>query len=132
GGGGAGFWWWSRPAQAAGGQKQKQHEQAEGGGIVPLEPFTVNLAEGGSRYLRTTLKLVVEDEKKAKHLAENEVAVSRMRSAVLELLTQQKAEHLVTAEGKAELKKTICEQLSHMTGGTEVTDVLFSDFVVQF
>lgn len=133
GGGGAGFWWWSRPAHAEGAAAEKKHEAAaEAGGIVPLEPFTVNLADGGSRFLRTSLKLVVSDEKAAEKISKNEVLLTRMRSAILELLTQQKADALVTAEGKTELKKSICEHLSPMTGGTEVTDVLFSDFVVQF
>ena len=86
----------------------------------------------GSRYLRTSLKLVVADEKKAEELAKNEVVVTRARSAILELLTTQTADELVTADGKAALKKAICERVSPLTGGSEVTDVLFSDFVVQF
>ena len=56
----------------------------------------------------------------------------RMRSAILELLSQQTAENLVTAEGKTSLKETIAEHISPLTGGVKVSDVLFSDFVVQF
>jgi flagellar FliL protein len=141
-GGGGAFWWHSRSvsAEADGesgdakhgarhaGKGKARHEDA--GGIVPLEPFIVNLS--GSHYLRTTLKLVVPDEKLAEKLAKNEVAVTRVRSTILELLSQQTAQDLVTAEGKTELKKEITERIAPLTGDIEVTDVLFSDFVVQF
>ena len=56
----------------------------------------------------------------------------RVRSTILELLTQQTADQLVTPEGKAALKKAIGEHLETLLEDTEVTDVLFSDFVVQF
>ena len=133
GGGGGAFWWWSRGAHAAATATDHSNEAAEVSGIVPLEPFLVNLADkSGSRFLRTTLKLVVADEKAAERLTENEVAVMRARSEILELLTVQTADHLVTPEGKSSLRKAICERVSPLTGGIQVTDVLFADFVVQF
>jgi flagellar FliL protein len=102
-------------------------------GIVPMEPFVVNLAdEGGSRFLRVTLSLVVEGEEHAKEIAESDVVRARLRSAILERLTLQKGEQLVTPEGKSELKKAIAEQAAHAAHGLKVTDVLFSEFVVQF
>jgi flagellar FliL protein len=102
-----------------------------------MDPFVVNLAdEGGGRFLRVTLSLVVEGEKEAKgegkEGGEDAVATARLRSAILERLAQQKAEHLVTPEGKAELKKVIAEQAEHATHDLKVSDVLFSEFVVQF
>lgn len=101
--------------------------------MVNFDPFVVNLADaGGSRFLRVTLRLVVPDEHKAKALADNEVARMRVRSAVLELLTLQTAAHLVTPEGKVELKKSIAERAEQASGEAKVIDVLFSEFVVQF
>src|SRR5947209_8681483 len=94
-GGGGAFWWRSHSAAAAEGGEGAHHaaKVEEGGGLVPLEPFIVNLADPtGSHYLRTTLKLVVPDEKAAEKLAKNEVTVMRLRSAILELLSQQKAD----------------------------------------
>jgi flagellar FliL protein len=102
-------------------------------GIVPMEPFVVNLAdEGGSRFLRVTLSLVVEGEEHAKEIEESDVIRARLRSAILERLTLQKADHLVTPDGKTELKKAIAEQAAHAAHDLKVTDVLFSEFVVQF
>jgi flagellar FliL protein len=159
GGGGGGFWYWSRAARAeakAGAShkdaKHSKHgkadeeedptEEAEDeapegpeaeGGVISLEPFLVNLADkGGSRFLRATLKLVVADEKKAEKLSKNPAVIGRLRSAILELLTVQTADTLVTAEGKAALRKEIRKRASPLTGGVKVTDVLFADFVVQF
>jgi flagellar basal body-associated protein FliL len=47
------------------------------------------------------------------------------------LLTQQTAAGLQTADGKAALKKTIAERATGIVKPAEVSDVLFSDFVVQ-
>jgi flagellar basal body-associated protein FliL len=58
--------------------------------------------------------------------------VSRVRSDVLELLTEQQAPTLVTAEGKLALKNAIKERAAHALDHTKVIDVLFSEFVVQF
>ncbi len=102
-------------------------------GIIAMDPFVVNLAdEGGTRFLRLTASLVVEGEESAKEISEDAVVKARIRSAILERLTQETAEHLVTPEGKAELKKVIAEQAAHAAHDVKVTDVLFSEFVVQF
>lgn len=104
--------------------------------VMPMDPFVVNLAdEGGGRFLRVTLSLVVEGEKESKEgkeSSEEAVVNARLRSAILERLAQQTADHLVTPEGKAALKKTIAEQVAHAAHELKVTDVLFSEFVVQF
>ena len=128
GGGGATAFFMTRgPASAPAAPKPVEH------GLVSLEPFVVNLAaQGGSRFLRVSVRLIVESALKAEHLQKNEVALTRARSAILELLTQQTADHLVTAEGKVALKESISEKLEPVLEETKVLDVLFSDFVVQF
>ena len=60
------------------------------------------------------------------------VVVSRIRSEILELLTQQTGAALVTPEGKAALKTAIGARLAPVLEGGKVIDVLFSEFVVQF
>ena len=128
GAGGGGFWYWKHSANAQGAPETKK----EATGIVPLDPFVVNLADkGASRFLRVTIKLVVDDEGVAKEIEHHEVSKSRVRSAVLELLSAQESAALVTPEGKAELKKAVAERAAHALH-TEVRDVLFTDFVVQF
>ena len=93
----------------------------------------VNLADSNvSRFLRVSLQLVVGDEAQAEKLKESKVALMQARSAILELLTMQKSDTLVTAEGKAALRAAIVERVSEAVKPSEVVDVLFSDFVVQF
>jgi flagellar protein FliL len=93
----------------------------------------VNLADGGgSRFLRVTLALVVDDNDAARAIVEQEVVRAKVRSALLERLALQNADQLVTPDGKKELKKAIGEQAAHSAHGLKVSDVLFSEFVVQF
>lgn len=133
-GGAAGAYWWThRSAAPDEHAKGEAHDAApDDVAVVPLEPFVVNLSDkAASRYLRVTLRLVVAAEI-AKEVAEDEVSVMRLRSAILELLTVQTSDRLVTPEGKAELKTAIAARASKILHDTKVVDVLFSDFVVQF
>ena len=63
GAGGGGYWWWSHRAQAdpkAAAKRVEEHHDPADAGVVSFEPFVANLAdEGGSRFLRALLKLVV-------------------------------------------------------------------------
>jgi flagellar FliL protein len=127
GGGATAYWATSRGAGVAAAPKPAEH------GLVTLEPFVVNLADpGGSRFLRISVRLVIASVERAEHVQKSTVALTRARSAILDLLTQQTADHLVTAKGKAELKEAIVRALEPVLEGTTVVDVLFSDFVVQF
>jgi len=134
GGIGGGAFWWTNRAQAAEPAPEAQHAATEERGIVSFEPFVVNLADVGvSRFLRAKIQLVVGNAEQAEEMEKSAVKLSRARSAILELLTTQTSEVLVTPDGKAALRKTIAEQVGHGLGGhVEVIDVLFSDFVVQF
>jgi len=140
GGGGAGAWWWFHRAEAAAptdGHAPSAKAEAEvdphDSGVLVMEPFLVNLADQDApRFLRATLRLIVADKEHAEHLAEDEVAKARIRSAVLELLTTQKSSDLVTPEGKSALKKSIVGATSKILTEAKVVDVLFSEFVVQF
>jgi flagellar FliL protein len=129
-GGGGAYWMLGRGDAAAAGQAAE--EPKEPLALVRLDPFVVNLAdEGSNRFLRLTVGLMVHGEEKAKHFEEDSLGRMKVRSAVLELLSQQTAEHLVTTDGKSELKKAIAEMASHQADHLEVSDVLFSEFIVQ-
>lgn len=133
--GGGGFWWMKQqPVAAAEGEHEAApaaHAEAPGS-LLPLDTFTVNLADpGASRFLRATIQLVLAGEGAAAELEHDPLIKTRIRSVVLELLTTQQAQTLVTPEGKTALKSEIAARVSEATH-VEVTDVLFSDFVVQF
>jgi flagellar FliL protein len=131
GGGGAAFWMMRKPAEAKAVEAPKKKPDANG--IVTFEPFVVNLADPGAQhFLRINVRLVVGEAEEAEKIQKSEVQLMRLRSDILELLTTETSEHIVTPEGKTELKKKINERAHHIVEPTEVADVLFSDFVVQY
>jgi flagellar protein FliL len=134
GGGGGAYWFLFRghgDAEAAEAEPEPPPPPATG--IVPLEPFVVNLADpSGTRFVRVTMSLVVADEALAKEIEEEKVVHARIRSSILELLALKQSGELVTPEGKAELKKAIAESVAHAAHELKVEDVLFSEFIVQF
>jgi len=153
GGGGAAYYFMGRDAAKGKAAKAKQadhgdeaahdDEEAEDEGhepaVVALPTFTVNLADkDATRYLRTTVALLIKDTEKAaslsgggEHKAAGEpVRIAMARSAILELLTTKTADELMTAEGKTALKKEIAERASKAFR-FKVNDVLLSEFVVQ-
>ena len=138
GAGGGGYWWWSHrapadPQAAEAAAKEEEKHDPEDAGVVGFEPFVANLAdEGGTRFLRANLKLVVSGAETAKEVEENAVDKAKLQSAILEILTVHTAEQLFTPEGKAALKKEILEKTGHVLHSARVTDVLFTEFVVQF
>jgi flagellar FliL protein len=132
GAGGGGFWWFTRADAHAEEADAHAAPVKQPTGIVPMEPFLVNLADkSASRFLRVTLRLVVDEEGEAKELEENAVALTRARSAILEILATQESSELVSPDGKTALKHEIAEKTTAVLG-VEVRDVLFTDFVVQF
>lgn len=114
-------------------EEEESSEKEAAGGLVPLNTFTVNLADTEApRFLRTNVQLVIDaTEEEVKHLEEEKVPVVRARAAVLELLMEQTSQVINTPEGKAALKKQIKKKTAKLLHH-KVTDVLFSDFVIQF
>ena len=132
-GGGAGAYFYFVKAAPVHATEAKPEPPPPPTGIIPLEPFVVNLADtGATRFLRVTLSLVVQDEEQAKEMEENAIEKARVRSAILELLAEQHSEALATPEGKEELKKALAERIAHAAHELKVKDVLFSEFVIQF
>jgi flagellar protein FliL len=127
---GGGYWMFLRPSAEA--AEKPAEEPAEPPAIVSMDPFVVNLADpGAARFLRVTVGLVVANEGQAKEFSEDAVVRMRVRSSILDLLAQQTAEHLVTTEGKTELKNIIAERVLEHTEHLKISDVLFSEFIVQ-
>jgi flagellar FliL protein len=133
---GAYFWMQHKAAAAAkaeGGGKAEEPAKPDNSGVMPLEPFTVNLADKDSpRFLRITITLVIDQKDEIEEVRKDALKQARLRSSMLELLAQQIAEHLTSPDGKNELKHAIAERATDALKPLKVTDVLFSDFVVQF
>ena len=155
-GAGGGYFWWSKQqavmaaeTAAKGGhggkgsdkgdhEESAAHDEAEAsadghGVLLPLDTFTVNLADTeATRFLRTNVQLVLAvEEDVLKELEHEKVPIVRARAAVLELLAEQKSDVINTPEGKEALKKAISARAGKALHH-KVSDVLFSDFVIQF
>ena len=133
GGGGTAFWMMRAPAEAAEAEPAEAHVDLAHAGIIKFEPFIVNLADpGAKRFLRVSIAIIVPSEDVAKEIEHGEVLRMQLRSEILDLLTTQTSEQIVTPDGKAALKKAILEKAHHTFAPHEAHDVIFSDFVVQY
>lgn len=109
---------------------------------VSLEPLLVNLAdEGGRAYLRIAVTLSLADalpakgakakeEKtaKGKEVVEHEAAI---RDAALQVIGSEKAESLLALDGKERLKARLRKALVERVPEVKVTDLYFTEFLVQ-
>ncbi|WP_426211690.1 flagellar basal body-associated protein FliL [Massilia sp. TWP1-3-3] len=116
----------SDPAHA----EVKKHAKPE---FVVIEAFTVNLQpENGEQYLQIQFTLEVAGLEQVEIIKTN---MARVRSRVLLLLSAKKASELSTVEGKNQLSKEIIAVIKQpfATGAPqqEVTDVLFTSFIIQ-
>ncbi|SHG44636.1 flagellar basal body-associated protein FliL [Massilia sp. CF038] len=103
--------------------------------FVVIEPFTVNLApEEGlqDQYLQIQFTLQVAGPEQAELVKTN---MARVRSRVLLLLSAKKSSELNTTEGKGALSKEIITAINQPFAEKgqpqEVTDVLFTNFIIQ-
>lgn len=109
---------------------QEEEEPADTIGVTyPLDTFIVNLAEeGGNRYLRVTLELELSEETLK---TEVEQRLPQVRDAMLMILPTKKVAELGTVEGKTTLRHEVIDRLNGMLTGGEVTNIYFTEFVIQ-
>jgi flagellar FliL protein len=109
---------------------------------MELEPMLVNLVDAsGNSYLRVVLTLRVLDasekkdekpkEEKRKDEKGNSEQVAAVRDTVLTVLGRQTAEALLAVDGKEHLKVELKSALAAHNPDLKVTDVFFTDYLVQ-
>lgn len=97
--------------------------------LVSLPTFVVNLADPlGRRYLKIAIDVEVIDKKAAEQLNASE---SKIRDAIILLLSSKTFADLSTMEDKISLKQEIVERLNQVLGGSKVMRVYFTEMVVQ-
>lgn len=101
--------------------------------FVTIQPFTVNLqSDYGDRLLYVGLSLRVNDDETSAFLTQH---MPEVRSRLLMLLSGKSAEELIKPEGKIKLKQQILglfdEPITTPQPTLAISDVLFSDFIVQ-
>jgi flagellar FliL protein len=123
----------TNPEEEAAKKKEEALAEAiEHGAVVPLEPFVVNLADQDSaRYLRIKVSLMVDDKAKIKEILENQALTQKVRDVILETLTRKTSHDLINEEGKKKLRAEIQEGVGHYFKEPKLTDVMFTEFVIQ-
>ena len=143
-GGGAGAGWYflhgsgdaaEAHAEEAAPKKKKKKEKKEAvkAEYVPIEQFVVNLQpEEGDQYLQIQFTLQVDGPEQAVLVKDN---MAKVRSRVLLLLSGKKASEINTVAGKqqlaAEIKAVVQEPFEEDGDEQEVSDVLFTSFIIQ-
>jgi flagellar FliL protein len=126
--GGGGFFAYSKffhkPAKTAG-HEAKPVEKV----MCDMDTFLVNLADsGGRRYLKTTMKLELTNPLA---LPEIEKRNPEIRDAILMILASKEFEDIASSEGKASLKQEIMMEMNRILKQGQVTEVYYTDFIVQ-
>jgi flagellar FliL protein len=106
---------------------------------IVLEPLLVNLADaGGTSYLRLALTLRVADatakkdgKPKEEKNKDGDEVVAAVRDTTLTVLGRETADGLLAADGKEQLKAELKSALAKHNTDLKVTDIFFTDFLVQ-
>ncbi|MBI1353497.1 MAG: hypothetical protein GC160_04065 [Acidobacteria bacterium] len=101
-------------------------------GLVEMETFLTNINDpSGKHHARLQLKIAVMPQSAAETIKADPLLMARMRDQVLTLLTAKTFQELSQSEGKEQFRKEITERLAPLIKTGKVSEILFSDFVVQ-
>lgn len=100
--------------------------------IIELQPFIVNLAdENEARYLRLTVSLGIGGAEGGGEEKPDQLFVTRVRNAMLAVLSEKKSEDILSNEGKAKLRKELLKAAQAASEEPEVKAIYITDFIVQ-
>ena len=99
--------------------------------IVELQPFVVNLADTEeARYLRLTVSVGVGGGEGG-HDKPDPLFITRVRNAMLAVVTGKKSEEILTVEGKSKLRKELLKAAKAASHHPVVEAIYITDFIVQ-
>ena len=99
------------------------------GPLVEMEDFVVNIMhKDATRFLKIGITLEAEDEKSIKALQNR---MPQVKDAVLLLVGNRKFSDIKDLQGKMQLKADLLARIKNLAGQGTVTNLYFTDFVVQ-
>jgi flagellar FliL protein len=99
------------------------------GTLFSLDTFIVNLADQGrNRYLRVTMDLEIAASVDAAKITER---LPQIRDSILMILPSKQFDEIASMEGKIALRDEILAKLNSLFGSNVVTNIFFTEFVVQ-
>lgn len=114
--------------EAAGEQKNPEVVKKEN--LLPLDSFTVNLAQtdgGPRRYVRLDAVLKMSDDAK---VAEFEARKPQIRDTIISILNTKRADDLLKKEGKSYLKEEIKASINSFLVDGRVEDIFYLSFQI--
>lgn len=97
--------------------------------VIELQPFVVNLADReGSRYLRMSVSIGVGESKEEKP---DPILMTRVRNAMLAVLTTKTADEILTPQGKSVLRKELLKAARAAIEEPHIEAIYITDFIVQ-
>jgi flagellar protein FliL len=103
----------------------------EQGSVTP-EAFVLNLADPeGDRYLRLSLRILLDRASVAEQVAAEVLELARVRDRLLTVLSSKKADEITSYEGKEALRAELARAVAPLFGEAKVLDVYFTEFLVQ-
>lgn len=100
--------------------------------IIELQPFIVNLAdEDQARYLRLSVSVGIGGEESGKEEKADPIFITRVRNAMLAVLSVKSSEEVLTVEGKAKLRKELLKAAQTASEEPHVEAIYITDFIVQ-
>lgn len=104
-------------------------EKAEQAIIHKMDTFLVNLADpGGKRYLKLTMELELDNKKVVEEISKE---TPRIRDVILTVLSSKAFDDISTLPGKLALKKELITKLNGSLKTGKVTNIYFTEFLVQ-
>lgn len=98
--------------------------------VIELQPFIVNLADAEeARYLRLTVSLGLASE--GGEEKPDSIFTTRVRNALLAVLTTKRSDDILSAEGKALLRKELLTAARAASKEPQVEAIYITDFIVQ-
>lgn len=124
-----------------GGEEPAAHGETEGEhaapppsepGVITLAPFVLNLADQTEdRYLRTTIRIILDRAEEAEKATAEGLEQTRLNDRIFTILSSKSAYEITSFEGKEALRRELHEKLAPLFEHATVTDVLFTEFLVQ-
>jgi flagellar protein FliL len=131
--GGAGWFFSRRSAARASQPAQIQRHELGAKFVLHLESFTVNLADGEQNaFLRVGIDLGLDGElPESKGAEKTSPLTPRIRDTLLTVLSTWPSNALLAQDGKTKLKQELLRALQERIPELGVTEVYFTDFLVQ-
>jgi len=99
--------------------------------IVELQPFIINLADSEeARYLRLSVSLGIGGEESGAKKPDP-LFMTRVKNAMLAVLTVKKSTDVLSIEGKVKLRKELLQAAQAASKEPKVEAIYITDFIVQ-